>query len=55
MFPSGPWAIDTGSFRKLSIYLLLPAGSWFVAPILRKMMDTVFVESVVPSLINAFR
>jgi hypothetical protein len=49
------WAIDTGSFRKLSIYLFLPAGSWFVGPILRKMMDTVFVESVVRSLIQAFR
>jgi len=49
------WAIDTGSFRKLSIYLLLPAFSWFVGPILRKMMDTVLVESVVRSLINAFR
>lgn len=49
------WAIDTGSFRKLSIYLLLPAGSWFVGPILRKMMDTVFVDTVVRSFIDAIQ
>lgn len=48
------WAIDTGSFRKLSIYLLFPAGSWFVGPLLRKMVDTVFVESVVKHILSLF-
>lgn len=48
------WAIDTGSFRRLSIYLLLPAGSWFVGPLLRKMVDTVFVDSVLRKLLDMF-
>jgi hypothetical protein len=49
------WAIDTGTFRKLSLYLLFPAGSWFVGPILRKMVDAVVFESVVRNLIDLFR
>lgn len=46
------WAIDTGTFRKLSIYLLIPVSSWFIGPVLRKMMDTVLLESVVRSVIK---
>ncbi len=46
------WAIDTGTFRKLSIYLLFPVGSWFVGPLLRKLVDTVVFESVIKNVIE---
>lgn len=49
------WAIDTGTFRKLSFYLLLPAGSWFIEPFLRKMVDTVVFESAMRSLMDLIR
>ena len=49
------WAIDTVTFRKLSLYLLFPAGSWFIGPILRKMVDKFVSESVARNLMDLIR
>jgi hypothetical protein len=48
------WAIDTGTFRKLSFYLLFPAGSWFIGPFLRKIVDTFVFDSAMRSFMDFF-
>ena len=36
------WPIDTSTLRKLGIYALFPAISWFVGPLVREVVNDIF-------------
>jgi hypothetical protein len=40
------WPIDTSTLRKLGIYALFPAISWFVGPLVREVVNNIFFAQI---------
>ena len=40
------WPIDTSTLRKLGIYALFPAISWFVGPLVREVVNNIFLAQI---------
>lgn len=49
------WMLETGGFRKFAVFVLIPAGSWFVGPLLRKVLDSALIEGLARSAADWFR
>jgi hypothetical protein len=46
------WPIDTGMLRRLGFYALVPTLSWFVGPVMREVVNNIFLAQIVRNVLR---